>query len=143
VAELNAKWRRTLNNDSVMKNSTVLRIAAGLVALPATGIMIAFAPPIVVDAGRIQLISSALDSSFVTASALFWWLAFRGHVAKDRAIILSALGGAIIFGVIGAVGTACFRGVFLAVIAGGPLGFIVGTLLGGVAGLVRMRLRRS
>jgi uncharacterized YccA/Bax inhibitor family protein len=122
----------------------LLRIIAGLAAL------LFAAYPLLILWHQIQSgfewFGVLLGSPFGTASVLCWWFALRGQFADSRAIMnYSVLGGLILGGisfVAGFVGPIMFtpnanQGPLLGIFFTGPLGFVVGVILGTIVGFVR------
>jgi hypothetical protein len=133
--------------DAELANEIVigLRIVAVVIALPLSALVVALV--------RIG-IKSGFDfprpvflSVFGTASALCWWFAIRGHIAEDRAVLISSLTGALIVGGIGFAGgffgpmilaPKSNQGPLVGIFVTGPLGFVAGALIGLCIGIVRV-----
>ncbi len=126
---------------------TILRVIAGLAALPFT----AFA--LLVLRAQLQYGLDLLGVIFGSAVALLaivcWWFALRGHRAESRASLGYALGGGFILGGVsfaaGFFGPLILtpeanQGPLLGIFLTGPIGFVIGGALGAV--YARFRVRR-
>ena len=127
---------------------TAYRIIAGFVGLFLTAF------PLMVLRHQIQtgfdLLGAILGSTFSTAAAMCWWFALRGQLAESRAaMICSVLGGAILGGISFAAGffgpiiltPDSNQGPLLGIFITGPIGFVLGVLLGTIVGIVRTSRR--
>jgi hypothetical protein len=134
-----------MNAESGQSNFILLRIFAGIAALPLSGLAVSF-----VRTG-FDLFWAGFILSFFAAASLCWWFAFRGHVALDRVLMLHALVGGVVIGgisfIAGFVGPMIFmpksnQGPMLGIFITGPLGFAAGAVIGLIVGVVRHCRRR-
>jgi hypothetical protein len=117
------------------------RILAAIVAVP-----LSVCPFRYLRAG-VDLLSAGFMLSYFIVAILCWWFAFRGHVAKDRALISFTFAGGIVIGGIGLLAgyygpillTQSNLGPLLGIFITGPYGFVAGALIGLCVGIIRRR----
>lgn len=117
---------------------TVLRVLAGIIALPC--IWIAFASLYGQLGGGFSQFGTIIASASLCASIIFASFAARGHVSTARAHIWRSLMGALALGslgfLVGFLGTSLTggpenpQGPMVGIFITGPLGFTVGGLAG-------------
>ena len=126
------------------------RLIAGSAALPLT----AFALLVVRTELRLGFdpIGAILGSGAATGAVLCWWFALRGHIEESRARIrLAVIGGGVLGGigfVAGFIGPIILKpsanqGPLLGIFVTGPLGFVLGVVIGWLYARVRIRGPRS
>jgi hypothetical protein len=127
---------------------TVLRVIAGVGALPFTG----YALRLLLAQIRYGFdpLGAILGSAVAMPAIICWWFALQGHRAESRARLGYALGGGLILGGVslaaGFVGPLILnpganQGPLLGIFFTGPIGFVVGVGLGAV--YARFRVRRA
>jgi hypothetical protein len=135
-----------MNIASGSDSYTGQRIIAVLVALPFT----VFALMVL----RTQLglgfdpLGVILGSSAATVAIISWWFAVRGHIAASRAQLKFTIRGGLILGGIGfAAGffgpvilqPGANQGPLLGIFFTGPLGLVLGAVIGWIYGRCRLR----
>jgi drug/metabolite transporter (DMT)-like permease len=94
------------------------------------------------------LLSIFAGAPFIAAASLCWWFTLRGEHKKSRARMMYAFAGALIVGGIGfSVGffgsiifsPASNQGPLLGIFITGPLGFVLGAIIGTIVGCIRTR----
>lgn len=139
----------TANMSSGSDSYTGQRILAVVVALPFS----AFA--LLVLGNQIRLgfdpLGAILGSSAATVAIISWWFALRGHIATSRARLKFCLRGGLILGGIGfAAGflgpvilqPSANQGPLLGILVTGPLGFVLGAVIGWIYAQRRLRVPR-
>ena len=126
---------------------TMLRILAGVGALLFSAFPLLYLIQVLyLIQGRFDLLGLLLGSTFGTAAVLCGWFALRGQFPESRArMIYSMLGGLIGGGIsfaAGFVGPLIFapnsnQGPLLGILFTGPIGFVVGVVLGTIVGFLR------
>jgi hypothetical protein len=96
-----------------------------------------------------DLFGGPCGMALLTAGLIGWWMAFRGSRAESRRSIGYSLWGGVILGSIGFVAGFFFippifmpsnnLGPLLGILCTGPLGFVIGALIGAVYALFRVR----
>lgn len=123
---------------------TTLRIVAGLVALLLTAFVLLVLLKQIQDGP--DLLGFVIGTSVGTAAIMCWWFAMRGQDADSRATMMfSLLGGLIVGGIsfaAGFFGPMIFspksnQGPLLGIFFTGPIGFMVGIVLGTIVDLQR------
>ncbi len=137
---------RDTSTTSGSRSYAAQRVLAGIVALPLT----AYALMVV----RFQLqnrfdpMGAIFGSCVGTVAILCGWFALRGHIAESRARMRFAVKGALVLGGIGFaagfLGPAILRpsanqGPLLGIFVTGPLGFVLGAVIGWLYGRFRIR----
>ena len=126
------------------------RILAGIVALPLT----AFALLIIRTQMRTGFdpIGAILGSVAATVAIICWWFTLRGHIEESRVGMRCAVTGGLVLGGIGfAVGffgpiiltPGANQGPLLGIFVTGPLGFVLGAVIGWLYALFRKGGSRS
>lgn len=122
---------------------TILRVAAGVCALPLTGLGLLVLVALIW--GGLDLLQAGLGSAIAAAATICWVFALRGHRAESRARLGYVLRVGLIVGGIsfaaGFVGPIIVtpeanQGPLLGIFVTGPIGFAVGVVLGALLSLL-------
>lgn len=126
-----------MSPDSGNSSWTILRVAAGVCALPLAGfVLLTLVAQI---RGGLDLLQAGLGSAVAAAATVCWGFALRGHRAESRARLRYALRGGMIVGGIGfaagfvgpiIVTPEANQGPLLGIFVTGPMGFALGVALG-------------
>jgi len=122
------------------------RIISGIAALPLT----AFALLVILNQLRtgVDAMGAILGLTAATAAIICWWFALRGHIAESRARMrFTVIGGLVLGGIGFAAGffgpivltPEANQGPLLGIFITGPLGFVLGTVIGWLYARVRIR----
>jgi hypothetical protein len=131
-------------NQSSDSSWTALRVIAGLVALLLTAFVLLVLRHQILS-GR-DLLGLIIGTSVSTAAVMCWWFALQGQHADSRAKMTFSLMGGLIVGGIGFAGgffgpmifsPQSNQGPLLGIFFTGPIGFMVGIVLGTVVGFVK------
>jgi hypothetical protein len=131
-------------NQSSDSSWTALRVIAGLVALLLTAFVLLVLRHQILS-GR-DLLGLIIGTSVGTAAVMCWWFALQGQHAGSRAKMTFSLMGGLIVGGIGFAGgffgpmifsPQSNQGPLLGIFFTGPIGFMVGIVLGTVVGFVK------
>jgi hypothetical protein len=142
-----------MNETSITSGSnsyTAQRILAAIVALPLT----VFALLVILNQLRVgfDLIGAIFGSGAGMTAIICWWFALRGHIAEIRVRIRFAVVGGLVIGGIGfAAGffgpiiltPRANQGPLLGILVTGPLGFVLGAVIGWLYGRFRTPGPRS
>jgi len=128
---------------------TTPRVLAGLAALPLTALALMTIGT--AYRGQFDPIGGILGACSSAIAILCWWFALRGEFPESRARILAAVMGGFILGAIGfAAGFLgplilkpdANQGPLLGIFVTGPLGFVLGALVGWLYSRYRVRGER-
>lgn len=121
----------------------VPRIAAGIFALPLTAFALLVLRHQLLDG--FDSFGAIFGSAVGTGALVCWWFALRGQHEEARAkMMFPLLGGMIVGGIsflAGFIGPIIFmptsnQGPLLGIFITGPIGFVVGVVLGAVVGCI-------
>ena len=116
---------------------TAPRVLAGLVALPITAVALLTIGT--TFRGRFDPMGATFGACTAAVAILGWWFALRGHLPESRARIGFAILGGLVLGAIGfaagffgpiILAPDANQGPLLGIFFTGPLGFVLGTLIG-------------
>jgi len=126
------------------------RILAGIVALPLTAFVLSVARDQV--RGGFDPLGAIFGSVAAVVAIICWWFALRGHIAESRLRMRFAVIGGLALGVLGfsagffgpiILTPSANQGPLLGILVTGPLGFVLGTVIGWLYARFRTRGPRS